>query len=259
MTPGETLRHTVEAASHAPAGPDVARRVLPLIDLTSLNDNDTEESIAGLCRRAVTPAGPVAAVCLWPRFVAQAKRRLDGTGVAVATVVNFPSGESDAVTVAEETRRAIGDGADEIDVVLPHRLFLAGTRSAAQVVLHACRGACGDGVVMKVILESGAFTSAPQLNAAAKGALAAGADFLKTSTGKTATGATPAAAAVMLGVLRGAERPAGFKASGGIRDTRQAAIYLALADRLMGAGWVGPGTFRFGASSLLDSVLADLP
>ncbi|HYD30778.1 MAG TPA: deoxyribose-phosphate aldolase [Azospirillaceae bacterium] len=233
----------------------LSERLIPLIDLTSLNDGDTAGIVASLCRRAVTPKGRVAAVCVWPRFVAQAKADLSGTGVKVATVVNFPSGAADAVAVAAETAQAVGDGADEIDMVLPYRRFLAGDRATAGAVLKDCRNACG-GARLKVILESGAFTEAAELRAAADLAIAAGADFLKTSTGKIATGATLEAAAVMLEAIRASGCPVGFKASGGIREVGPAARYLDLADRLMGAGWATPRTFRFGASGLLDALVA---
>lgn len=252
------LQFAVDAAREAMPTSALARRAVALLDLTSLNDDDSEASVAALCRRAVTPAGPVAAVCVWPRFVKAARKALKGAPVKIATVVNFPSGEDDGATVAADTRAALKAGADEIDVVLPYRAFIEGARTAPGKVLHACREACGEGVVMKVILESGAFPDPDLLTWAGRDAIAAGADFLKTSTGKTSPAATLEAAALMLHTIGQAGRPVGFKASGGIRDAAAAASYLYLADALMGEDWATAQRFRFGASGLLDSLLAVL-
>lgn len=250
------LQSALDASLTAPPGPDVARRAIGMLDLTSLNGDDTDRVVEALCARAVTPAGPVAAVCIWPRFVATARKALAGTPVRIATVVNFPSGEGDAASVAAETTRAIADGADEIDVVLPYKAFIDGARTLPMKVIAACREACGDKAVMKVILESGAFPEPDLLSWAARDSIAAGADFLKTSTGKTQPAATMEAAAVMLHTIYESGKPVGFKAAGGIRDAAGAASFLALADRIMGEGWATPETFRFGASSLLDQLLA---
>lgn len=254
----DELQQAVTAAKDAGTAADTARRVLALLDLTSLNDDDTKEGVRTLCARAVTPAGPVAAVCVWPRFVKTARAALKGTPVKVATVVNFPAGDSAAAAVAEETRAAIADGADEIDVVLPYRAFIDGERTRPLNLLRACREACGEGVVMKVILESGAFPDPDLLSWAARDAIAAGADYLKTSTGKIRPAATLEAAALMLEAIGQSKRPVGFKASGGIRDTAAAAAYLHLADSLRGPKWATPATVRFGASGLLDALLGDL-
>lgn len=252
------LQRAVDAAKEAKPTPQTARRAVALLDLTSLNDDDTEASVATLCKRAVTPAGPVAAVCVWPRFIGTARKALKGSPVKVATVVNFPTGEDDGATVAADTRAALTAGADEIDVVLPYRSFIGGARTLPHKVLHACREACGEGVTMKVILESGAFPDPDLLAWAGRDAIAEGADFLKTSTGRTSPAATLEAAALMLHTIGQAGRPVGFKASGGIRDAAVAAAYLHLAEALMGKGWAKPATFRFGASGLLDSLLATL-
>jgi deoxyribose-phosphate aldolase len=257
MTRKADLDRRIAAASQASGGADAARRALPLLDLTSLNDDDTEATIIALCERAVTRQGRVAAVCILAPFVALAKRRLAGTGVRIATVANFPEGTAAPEAVGRETAAAVSLGADEVDVVLPYRALLAGDRARGQAVLAAARAAAA-GRVMKVILETGALGDRRQIAAASEEALAAGADFLKTSTGKLKPAATLEAAAVMLAAIRGAGRPIGFKAAGGIRDTAAAASYLALADGLMGPRWAEPATFRFGASGLLDALLADL-
>jgi deoxyribose-phosphate aldolase len=225
---------------------ETVRRAVELVDLTSLNDDDTPERIDALCERAA--AAGVAAVCVYPQFVRQAKRH----GVRVATVANFPAGSAGPEAVAREANAAVDDGADEVDVVLPYERYAAGDREAALEVVRAARDASA-GAVLKVILETGRLGE--QVRAAADDALAAGADFVKTSTGKLKPGATPAAARPMLEAIKAAGH-GGFKASGGIRTAADAAVYLELADEIMGAGWATPRTFRFGASALLDDLLA---
>lgn len=237
---------------------EIAARALPLVDLTSLNADDDEGVIAALCQRAVTPAGAVAAVCVFPRFVAQAAAALAGTGVRVATVANFPAGRTEVAPVRAEAEQALADGADEVDIVLPYEAYRAGDRRAALAVLDAAREACGSGARLKVILESGALEDLELVRAAAADALAHGADFVKTSTGKRKPGATLPAAEAMLLAIRDAGATGGFKASGGISTTEDAGRYLALADSILGAGFVAPERFRFGASSLLGDLLETL-
>ncbi|WP_448206846.1 deoxyribose-phosphate aldolase [Azospirillum sp. sgz302134] len=249
------LQRVLDSATAAKADAKVAARAIGLLDLTSLNDDDTDDAVEKLCKRAVTPAGKVAAVCVWPRFVKTARKSLKGSGVRIATVVNFPGGETDAPTVAADTKAAIKDGAHEIDVVLPYRAFIDGARTQPLNVIRACREACGADVTMKVILESGCFPDPELLAWAARDSIAAGADFLKTSTGKVQPAATLEAAAVLLHVIHESGKTVGFKAAGGIRDAAGAAAFLALADQLQGKGWATPKTFRFGASSLLGSLL----
>ena len=236
----------------------VAARALPLLDLTDLGDDATEAGALALCRRAVTPYGTVAAVCLWPRFVATAKAALAGTSVKIATVVNFPAGGEDTRAVVAETEKAIADGADEIDLVMPWRAFLAGRRGFAETQIVRVKRACGETAHLKVILETGEIGDPDEIRAAADLALSAGADFVKTSTGKVAINATPEAAEILLEAVRASGRPAGFKAAGGIRTVADAARYLAIADRVMGPDWVAPSTLRIGASGLLDALLAAL-
>jgi deoxyribose-phosphate aldolase len=262
----EALAHLVAESESAAAGaaPEAAaRRAVGLLDLTSLDEDDDEARIEALCAKARTPAGPVAAVCVYPRFVALSKRLLAGTGIGVATVVNFPAGGADPEAAARETRDAVALGADEIDAVIPWRDLLAGDEAPARAVLSACRAAC-PGLPLKAILETGGLGEAGAVRRASRLAIECGADFLKTSTGKLQPAATIEAAALMLDEIRaagagtGTGRPLGFKAAGGIRDAAGAARYLALADGIMGPGWAAPATFRFGASGLLDSLLAAL-
>lgn len=240
----------------------VAARLLPCLDLTSLSDDDTSDRIAALCRRAVTPIGKVAAVCIWPRFVAQAHDLLLGTDVRVATVVNFPAGIAGSAAVTAETRAAIIAGADEVDLVFPYVAFLAGARDAATDMVRAVRDACGPDRRLKVILETGRLSRLDVIAAAGRDAIASGADYLKTSTGKVSPGATADAAEIMLTVVRdhrrATGRDVGLKAAGGIRTVSQAKVYVDLADRIMGPAYVRPATFRIGASGLLDDIIAVL-
>ncbi|MDP4022723.1 deoxyribose-phosphate aldolase [Methylobacterium sp. NEAU 140] len=231
----------------------VAARALPLLDLTDLGDACTEAKAAALCRDA--RLGGVAAVCVWPRFVDQCARALRGVGIPVATVINFPAGGTDSAAAADDAAEACRDGAHEIDLVLPYRAFLAGDAGTARDVVEATRDACPD-AVLKVILETGELRAPETIRAASRLALEAGADFLKTSTGKSPVSATPEAAEAMLAEIRASGRPAGLKVSGGLRTVADAALYLALADRIMGPGWASQKTFRLGASSLFGALMA---
>ena len=256
----------LNAAHNARATFEVAKRAVSLIDLTSLNDDDTSETIAALCQRARTPVGPVAAVCVYPRFIAQAAAALDWSGIKVATVVNFPAGDASINSVQRDTRLALDSGAHEIDVVLPYRAYLDGNRQQAMALLEAVCSLCHEGArvraKVKVILETGRLNDSAIILAASQDAIGAGVDFLKTSTGKVEINATLEACVAMLRAIdenieRGG-RTIGLKASGGLRSTLDAARYLALIDEAMGEHWATPATFRFGASSLLDSLLTTL-
>jgi deoxyribose-phosphate aldolase len=229
------------------------RRALSVVDLTRLERPDDAAAIDALAAKAVTDAGRVAAICVYPEWV----ERVLGAGVPVAAVANFPAGEDDADLAAREAAEAVEMGAAEIDVVVPWRTFAAGDGGAIERVVGATRAAIGPGVGLKAILETGSLDSADQVRAAGEQALGAGADFLKTSTGKVGAGASLPATRVLLEVVRDAGH-GGVKASGGVRTAEQAAEYLALADEVMGAGWATPERFRIGASSLVDDLLARL-
>ncbi len=230
-----------------------AQQAIGLVDLTDLGDDTTAEAVAALCERADRHG--VAAVCVWPDFVAQAAAALSGSGVEVATVVNFPSGRERAHAVGVITEQALADGATEIDVVLPYEAFAAGDDDRAAVVLDRVADLCQGRAHVKVILETGELDDLALIARAARFAIDHGADFVKTSTGKSPVSATPAAAREMLHVIAAVDRQVGLKPSGGIRTAEDAETYLALAEDIMGAGWVSPATFRFGASSLLDALL----
>lgn len=236
-----------------------ALRALHLIDLTSLNDSDSEASIKALAVAADTPAGSPAALCVYPRFVSAAKTALAKIGlqIPVATVTNFPRGEGGVLQAVQETAAAVALGADEVDVVFPWRALLAGDAIAGRELVMQCRAASA-GKKLKIIIESGELRDPKLIEFASRIAIDGGADFIKTSTGKVAVNATLAAAEIMLQTIRDSDRVVGFKAAGGVRNASEAAAYLALADRVMGEDWAQPATFRFGASSLLGNLLATL-
>lgn len=235
----------------------MARRALACLDLTDLTDSCTAADVETLCARAQTAHGPVAAVCIWPRFVPVARQVLGNSAVRIATVVNFPRGGEHIAAVVDETARALADGAHEIDLVLPYRAFAEGRADCAALLVSAVRHAA-KGAVLKVILETGMLQEAPLIRRAADLAIGEGADFIKTSTGKVEVNATPAAVAVMLEAIAGGNRPVGLKAAGGIRTLADAAGYIAQADAAMGEGWATPATFRLGASGVLAALLAAL-
>jgi deoxyribose-phosphate aldolase len=246
-----------DASTHADISV-AARRALEMLDLTSLGDDDSEADIDRLCHAATTPHGPVAAVCVWPRFVGRARNALEGNAVRVAAVANFPDGDAAPDVAAAEAADAVAAGAHEVDVVYPWRSHLAGVDGAGAALVGAVRSAVGSGVTLKVILETGSVAAADSVTDMARVAVDAGADFLKTSTGKVGPGATPDAVATLLDVVaeaREAGRHVGVKVSGGVRDLATAAAYLALADERMGPGWACIETFRFGASGLLADLL----
>jgi deoxyribose-phosphate aldolase len=233
-----------------------ALRVLPLIDLTSLGDSDTTDDIDALCRAGTTSAGSVAAVCVWPRFVRRAAEQLSETELGIAAVANFPYGHESPECAMGDARRIAAAGGTEVDVVIPWRSLAAGRAGVCRDLVAATRAALGDDLVLKAILETGELANPTLIHAAAVEALDGGADFLKTSTGKTPHLASLEAATILLISLRERDAPAGIKISGGIRSVEQATAYLDEADRIMGSDWVSPATFRFGASSLLNDVLS---
>lgn len=234
-----------------------ARLALRCLDLTSLNDGDDVATIEALCRRALTPHGAVAAVCVWPRFVAQARAALPPE-VRVAAVADFPEGALDLPRALADVQAIATAGGDEVDVVLPWRALKAGQRSEVEEFLAEVRHASRP-LTLKVIIESGELGSSALIREATRLALAAGADFVKTSTGKTPVSATPEAARAMLDEIAASGLPgAGFKASGGIRTVADAQLYLALARERLGEAALQPMRFRFGASGLLDDILATL-
>lgn len=243
-----------------PNNPQVSARIaLACLDLTSLNEHDTEADIAALCQRAQNPFGPVAAVCVWPRLAAFARTQLPDS-ISVAAVANFPHGHADVDAAVRDTQQIVQAGAQEVDVVLPYKALMAGDEVAVMRLLTAVRQAC-PGLLLKVILETGELKTPALIERACQLSLDGGADFLKTSTGKTPVSATLEAARLMLGTIAAspaARTRVGFKAAGGIRTVAEAAAYLALVQELLGASALTPQRFRIGASSLLSDIEAVL-
>lgn len=240
---------------------ELARRVLATMDLTSLGEDDSPAVARALCAAARTRHGTPAAICVHPELVATARESLDALGlaqVAVASVANFPDGAGDPARAVREVRRALAAGAGEVDVVFPYRALMAGDEACGATLLARCRELHGGRYVLKAILETGVLADPALVARASAIAIAAGADFIKTSTGKVAVNATPAAAQLMLQAIHDHGGTCGFKAAGGIRELDDAAPYFALADRILGPQWAGPARFRLGASRLLDEVLATL-
>jgi deoxyribose-phosphate aldolase len=193
-------------------------------------------------------------VCVWPRF-ARLARGLVPPSIAVAAVANFPDGSGDVERAVRDTREIVDAGAQEVDVVFPYRDF-----AAAPALLFAVRRAC-PGLRLKVILETGELSDLPRIAQACRIALDAGADFLKTSTGKTARSASPAEARLLLAAIAGdaaARSRVGFKPSGGIRTVAEAGTYIALTAEALGTAALAPARLRIGASSLLDDIEAVL-
>ncbi|MDV7104701.1 deoxyribose-phosphate aldolase [Vibrio sp. TH_r3] len=239
-----------------------ALRALKLMDLTTLNDDDTNEKVVALCRDAKTSVGNTAAICIYPRFIPIAKKALREQGtedIRIATVTNFPHGNDDIDIAVAETKAAIAYGADEVDVVFPYRTLIAGDETTGFELVKRCKEACGD-VLLKVIIETGELKEEALIRKASELSIKAGANFIKTSTGKVPVNATPEAAKIMLQVIRdmGVAETVGFKPAGGVRTAEDAAEFLAMADEILGPDWADNMHYRFGASSLLTSLLNTL-
>ena len=242
----------------------LAKRVLPLVDLTELAPAATLSQIEAFCEKArALPVHP-AAVCVRPEFVARAKAILKGTAIKVATVINFPTADVsteqrganvDVAAQVQETRAALELGADEIDLVFAWKAYHDGDHDAPLQVVAAVKEAGGEKAKLKLILESGGFIDMTLLRKACDAAIDAGVDFLKTSTGFHATGATPMAARVLCEASKAVGKMVGVKISGGVRTAEQAMQYIDIAADVLGANWVEPGHFRIGASKLVDALL----
>ena len=238
------------------------------MDLTTLEGTDTIGKIVAMCAKAVRPdpldpsVPSVAAVCLYPQLVPVAVEQLAGTGVAVASVAGaFPSGLGPLDARLREIAEVVELGATEVDIVLNRSLFLGGRYRDAFEELAAAREAAGD-AHLKVILETGELGSYDRVRQASVLAMAAGADFIKTSTGKISTGATLPVALCMMEAAREFHRQTGrrvgVKVAGGVRKSKQAIQYLVVLHETLGPAWLTPALFRIGASTLLNDVLMQL-
>lgn len=247
---------------------EALKMALSMVDLTTLEGMDTEGKVRQLCRKAIQPHAAlpdlptVAAVCVYPNMVSVAKEELKGSGIHVASVATaFPSGMTTLDDKLEETRRAVEDGADEVDMVISRGRFLKGEYGYVFDEIASIKEACGD-AHLKVILETGELQTYENVRKASDLAMHAGADFIKTSTGKIQPAATQPVTLVMLEAIRDyyyeTERMVGMKPAGGIRKAKQAIQYLVLVKETLGATWLTPDYFRFGASSLTNDLLMQI-
>ncbi|MHB1087648.1 MAG: deoxyribose-phosphate aldolase [Acidimicrobiales bacterium] len=238
---------------------------ISMVDLTTLEGADTPGRVRSLCTKALRPdprdltVPPVAAVCVYPDLVTQARAVLGEAKVAVAAVATaFPSGRASMAVKLLDVREAVDAGADEIDMVIDRGAFLSGRLGQVYEEIVAVKQACGD-AHLKVILETGELVTYDNVRRASWLAMLAGADFIKTSTGKVGVNATPPVALVMLEAVRDfaetSGRVVGVKVAGGIRTTKDAMKYLVIVNETVGSAWLTPQRFRFGASSLLNDLL----
>ncbi|MCG5220150.1 deoxyribose-phosphate aldolase [Streptosporangium sp. KLBMP 9127] len=238
---------------------------ISMVDLTTLEGADTPGKVRAMCAKAVRPdpgepsVPRVAAVCVYPDLVACAASALSGSGVKVASVATgFPSGRTSLEVKTADTALAVAAGADEIDMVIDRGAFLAGDLARVFEEIVAVKQAAGD-AHLKVILETGELATYDNVRRASWLAMLAGADFIKTSTGKVSPAATPPVTLIMLEAVRdfraATGRMVGVKAAGGIRTTKDAIKYLVLVNETAGEDWLDPAWFRIGASSLLNDLL----
>ena len=236
-----------------------------MIDLTTLEGADTPGKVRALCSKGIRPdptdrsCPPVAAICVYPDMVPTAVEALQGSGLHVASVATaFPSGRSSLAVKERDTRDAVAAGADEIDMVIDRGAFLSGRLLQVHDEIRAVKKACGP-AHLKVILETGELSTYDNVRRASWIAMLAGADFIKTSTGKVSPAATLPVTLVMLEAVRdfraATGRQVGVKPAGGIRTTKDAIKYLVLVNETVGEDWLDPDWFRFGASSLLNDLL----
>ncbi len=241
---------------------------LSMIDHTTLEGKDSEGKVIQLCRKAITPYAPmpdlpsVAAVCVYPNMVSIAKKTVAGTSVNVASVATaFPSGMAKLETKLEDVKYAVSEGADEIDMVISRGEFLKGNFTYVFDEIVAVKEACGD-AHLKVILETGELETLTNVRKASDLAMHAGADFIKTSTGKIQPAATQPVTLVMLEAIRNyyteTGRKVGMKPAGGIRKAKEALQYLVLVNETLGSEWLTNKMFRFGASSLTNDLLMQI-
>jgi deoxyribose-phosphate aldolase len=244
------------------------RLAISMMDLTTLEGKDTRGKVHALCQKAMRPdpSDPtiphVGAVCVYPTMVPFVRQALKGSGVHIAAVATgFPSGQTFTNIKVQETRETVAAGADEIDMVIDRGAFLSGDYQKVFDEIAEVKEACGP-AHLKVILETGELANYDQVRLASAIAMYAGADFIKTSTGKVAVNATLPVTLVMLEAIRDFQhatgKKIGMKPAGGIATAKLALSYLVMLYETLGSDWMNPDLFRFGASSLLNDVLMQL-
>jgi deoxyribose-phosphate aldolase len=250
--------------THKETEKQAAKLAISLMDLTSLTDQELPQDIEDLCKQAKSLGGNTAAICIFPRFIPLAKKILAQQGtphIKIATVTNFPHGNDDIAIAVSETKAAIAYGANEVDVVFPYKALIAGDINVGLELIEACKQVCPKKVLLKVIIETGELKTPALIKLASEVSIRAGADFIKTSTGKVNVNATPEAAKIMLQVIKSTNNKqvnTGFKAAGGVKNVNDALVYLTLAKNILGDTWTTTEHFRFGASSLLVNLLSTL-
>lgn len=248
--------------------PDKLKLCLSCMDLTTLNTTDTEERVLAFAekvnrfREHFPNYAPPAAICVYPKWGGAVKRALEVPEVKVAVVAGgFPNSQTFAQVKLLECRMAVEQGADEVDIVLPLNLFQGGCADGAAQEIRMIKEAIGERH-LKVILETGALRGISEIEEASFLAMEAGADFIKTSTGKQEPGATPQAAEAMCRCInehyRATGRKVGFKPAGGISSAQDALLYLGIVEQILGEEWMTPQLFRIGASRLGNSILSEL-
>jgi deoxyribose-phosphate aldolase len=267
-----SIEERVEKLNHRSIKKDskihALKMALSMIDLTTLEGMDTKGKVIQLCQKAKQPhiAHPdlptVAAICVYPTMVKAAKKELEDTGIKVASVATaFPSGMTSLQVKLDEVTQAVADGADEVDMVISRGAFLRGEYNYVFDEIAAVKEASGN-AHLKVILETGELQTYENVRKASELAMKAGADFIKTSTGKVQPAATQPVTLVMLEAIRDyyykTDRMVGMKPAGGIRKAKQALQYLVLVKETLGAAWLNPDYFRIGASSLLNDLLMQI-
>lgn len=247
---------------------EALKLALSMVDLTTLAGMDTPGKVIQLCQKAKRPhvqlpdLPAVAAVCVYPSMVRVAYDQLKDTNIQIASVATaFPSGMATLEAKIDEVRRVVEDGADEVDMVISRGEFLKGNYAYVFDEISAVKEACSD-AHLKVILETGELQTFENVRKASDIAMYAGADFIKTSTGKVSPAATQPVTLVMLEAIRDfyykTDRMVGMKPAGGIRKAKQAIQYLVLVKETLGAAWLTPEYFRFGASSLVNDLLMQI-
>lgn len=225
--------------------------LIKCLDLTHLVPSAAPDDLLALQHKALTHHP--AAVCVFLEAIPALRSALSGSGVKLATVVNFPNGNSAWSTVQSEIEQALSLGVDEIDVVVPYQRFLSGEATCIRRFMQSVRALCPN-QTLKAILETGEYPSPAAIEDAAREAIEGGANFLKTSTGKTSIGATLEAVNAFIDAILDAHRPVGIKVSGGIRTPEQATAFSDLITARLGAKALTPERFRVGASQLLDAL-----
>lgn len=262
-----TVEKAQSRAASCAQNPEVYRTCLACLDLTSLEPTDSRDKITELAlktlrmREQFPAVADAAAICVYPPFVETVGLAIGDARMRIASVAGgFPSAHTFLEVKMLEVAMAVENGADEIDFVMNTGEFLAGNWDEVANEIEIIRREIGEDVTLKIIIESGALGTAENIHAAAILAMLAGADFVKTSTGKTSVGATPEAASVICGAIKKycelTGRKVGFKVAGGVKTAADAVLYHAVVEQVLGAEWLNPQLFRIGASSAANSLLS---